>query len=160
MKSNILALTLLLAIGGAASAEEKRVVWQGEIMVTGVSPGCAASKDKVGDNYLSIFQPENNATITINTALNYLSFYGRRSAFSVRFSNLANGAPHNAIKIGGHGGQSLAAKGILTNISVSPPTVTATTPTLVIDATVTNWFVQQGCTATIRGAYVRRVDGP
>ena len=160
MKSNILALTLFIAIGGAASAEEKRVVWQGEIMVTDVSAGCTVSKDKIGDNYLSIFQPKNNATITINTTLNYLSFYGRRSAFSVRFSNVANGVAYSGIKIGGHGGQSLNASGNLTSISTTPATVTATTPTMVINAVVTNWFVQPGCTATIRGAYVRRVDAP
>jgi hypothetical protein len=156
MKSKLLAVAFLVAMTSAASA---RTNWQGEVMVTAVTAQCAAGGDQVGDNYLATFQPENNATITDNSTSNFLSFFNRRAAFSIKFENLAAGAPYTAVQVSGRGNHFTGA-GTVISISTAPAAVASSTQTLVINARIGNWFATPGCTATVRGAFVKRIDAP
>jgi hypothetical protein len=155
MKSAVLALMALLAMSGIASA---RTNWQGEVMVLAVT-GCEAGGDNVGDSYVGLFQPENNATITDNSTSNFLSFVGRRNGTSLKFSSLTAGVAYTGVQISGRGHHTTTS-GTIASISTAPATVSSTTPTLVINAKINNWFNTLGCTATIRGAFVKRVDAP
>jgi hypothetical protein len=44
------------------------------------------------------------------------------------------------------------------NLTVSPATITAATPSVTIDGTITHFFNVTGCTVTFEGAYVERID--
>ena len=154
MKSKFLALTFLVAMTGAATAKEN---WQGEVMVrvlTGAA--CAEENLQVGDNYLSNYLPEG---IADNGPNSFLSFLTRRSAFAMRFASTEPNSPYAGIKLTGRG-NFFPRNGLLVSFATTPANVTATTPTLVINARISNWEGVLGCTATIRGAYVLRVDAP
>jgi hypothetical protein len=152
MKSRLLALAFVVAMTSAASA---KVNWQGEVMVIAVSgAACAANKIAVADHYLSAYLPQN---ISDNGPASYISFVTRRSAFSARFTSTAAGSPYSATRVTGRGNFATSSGQILNAFS-TPATVTLTTPTLVINAQISNWEGAVGCTATIRGAYVKRVD--
>ena len=125
-------------------------------MVLAVSPACAASGDVVGDSYLAMFQPENNATILDNSTLNFLSFIGRRAAVSIKFASLTPGVAYSSVQVSGRG-HHFAGAGTITSISTAPLVVGSATQTVVINAVINNWFSTAGCTATIRGAFVKRV---
>ena len=154
MKSKLLALTFLVVITGAASAREN---WQGEVMVRALAgASCAANNLSVGDHYLSNYLPQG---VSDNGPNSYLSFHSRRSAFAIRFSSTAPDSAFVATRITGRGNFA-ASNGQLESFTRTPPTVTATTPTLVINAQISNWEGAPGCIATIRGAYVLRVDAP
>ena len=154
MKCKFLALTVLIAMTGAASAKEN---WQGEVMVRALAgASCAANNLQVGDHYLSNYLPQG---VSDNGPNSFLSFHSRRSAFAIRFSSTAPNSVFAAIRITGRG-NFVPSNGQLESFTRAPATITATTPTLVINAQISNWEGAPGCIATIRGAYVQRVDAP
>ena len=155
MKFFLVAASLLAVLMSSAYAKTN---WQGEVMVLGVS-NCAVGGDQIGDNYLATYQPKNGGTIVDNSTLNFLSILGRRNAFSIKFASLTAGVAYSGVYVSGRG-HHLTVSGNISSISTTPATVGASTPTLVINAVITNWLATPGCTATIRGAFVKRVDAP
>jgi hypothetical protein len=152
MKSNLLSLAFLAAMTTAASAT---VSWQGEVMVlssTGAS--CAAAELVAGQHYFSAYLPQN---LSNNGTSSGLTFLTRRSASAIRFTSMGPNATYTGTRINGRGGFA-AANGLIVSMTRTPAVVTATTPTLVINATITNFDGTTGCTATIRGAYVQRIN--
>jgi hypothetical protein len=159
MKSKILTLALLIATTSAASAAgPDKINWQGEVMVTAVSAGCASSGDVVGDHYLAMYQPKNGGTITANSTSNFLTFMARRNAFSLKFPTLTAGVAYTAVVVSGRGHHNPGVTGTIASISTTPSLVAASTPTIVINAQINNWYNTPACTATITGAFVKRVN--
>lgn len=154
MKRIFVAATLLAALMSSAYAKTN---WQGEVMVLGVS-NCALGGDQIGDNYLATYQPKNGGTIVDNTTSNFLSFLGRRNAFSIKWTNIGTGVAYTGVHVATRGHHSIVSGAI--TLSTTPITIAATTPSLVINAVITNWLNTPGCVATIRGAFIKRVDAP
>jgi len=44
------------------------------------------------------------------------------------------------------------------NLALTPATITASTPSLSIDGTITNFLDVTSCNVTFEGAYVKRID--
>ena len=151
MKSKLMALAFLVAMTSTASAT---VNWQGEIMVTTVSAGCAASGDLVGDNYLANYFPQG---LSNNGTISWLSFFNRRSGWVMRFTSTAAGAIYNGTRLTSRGPVTLA-NGQILSFTRTPAVITATTQTIAITAQISNWLGgNTGCTVTIQGAFTRRV---
>jgi hypothetical protein len=151
MKTKLLALAFVLALTSAASA---KVNWQGEVMITALSAGCDPAMDLVGDSYLSTYLPQNLSDNGVNS---WLAFFNRRSGWSIKFTSTAVNSAFSSTRISGRGNVTTG-NGLLVSFSRAPATVTETTGTVSINATLSNWQGTAGCTATMKGAYVRRVN--
>ena len=152
MKSKLLAIAVLIAMTGVASARES---WQGTFMVTAVAGAGCAGETAVGDHFLATYLPANVSNNGTNT---FMGFVRTRGAWSLRVAGLPTAnETYSAMLIDGraefgpNGGRVLA-------FSTIPATVTATTQTIVINTRLSNFHGTTGCTATIQGALVLRRD--
>jgi hypothetical protein len=159
MKTSLAALALLVGLTGIASSKTN---WEGKVVVIAVSEDCAGV-ESVGDHYTSAYQPANNATILDNVdGQHYWSFIGQRNGFAIQFPTpivggsvqyqgfLISSRGHTTTDVGQLGALSI------TDTGGAPIAITPTTPTVFIDATVTDWVNTVDCTATLRGAFVKR----
>lgn len=151
MKTKILAIALLAGMTVTASAREN---WQGTFMVNAVNAGCNG-EFVVGDHFLALYMPAN---ISNNGPNSFVAMVRQRQATSLKVVGLpAANKNYSAMTIGGRGEQ-ITSAGKFNSFSTTPATVTGTTPTLVINAVITNFQEITGCTATVRGALVQRSD--
>jgi hypothetical protein len=154
MKRLLIAIMLAGGFANAATAAPGEIVWQGDIFVKTVTAGCQGSW-AVGNFSRAVFKPANLGT---NGADTKLSLIGTRNGQRYFWpgAKFGNGA------IGGTGiGTTANVFTWTSNFSkatTQPATPTATTQTVVLKATITNFFNNPGCTVTVIGSLGLRPD--
>ena len=150
MKSILCATAIVFAMTGAENAANagNSTVWQGEIFVTTATSQCASGGIIVGDSYRTILAPKN---LPGNTTSDQLAvFFPRATSLIVPKSGTLNGAtsvtttvilPNASLWTESPTGQSYA---------VSPTTITKTTPSVTISATISHFWLD-GCSVKLSG---------
>jgi hypothetical protein len=152
------AISLALAtLAGSALAAP--LTWEGYATVTASTSQCSGVGGTApGDTHVSIFRPK----IASTDLLTFLSFVFLRSALTQE--NASESTVHQMNGSGNYTGFSIgprAAFGQYTgtyNMTVTPAPITALTPSVTIDGTITNYFNTAGCNVTFEAAYVQRID--
>jgi hypothetical protein len=138
-------------------------VWEGFVTVTASTSQCSgagggAGGTAPGDTYVSIFRPK----IAVTDSPSYLSFVLLRAALTQQ--NTSESTVHQMNGSGNYTGFGIGSRagfGQYTgtyNLAITPATITASTPSVMIDGTITNFFNTTGCNVTFEGAYVARID--
>jgi hypothetical protein len=134
-------------------------VWEGYATITASSPQCSGtSGTNPGDTLVSIYRPQTASTDTPT----YLSFVFLRAAFTQE--NTSESTVHQMNGSGNYTGFEVGSRALFSqytgtyNLSVTPAIVTASTPSVTIDGTITNFFNITGCNVTFEGVYVERID--
>ena len=151
MKSLPAAALLLAAAITPGLATE---VWQGDLFITTASAGCANDGIAVGDYFTAIYRPRN---LVDNGPDTRLALVASRSAqrYEVTNAPLSGSGPYKGVFITSRANVQTWT-GTFSAASVSPATPTATTQTVVIKATFTNFADVVGCTATLKGSLGNR----
>jgi hypothetical protein len=132
--------------------------WEGFATVT-ASTGCSGVAGATpGDTHVSIFRPKIASTDTPT----FLSFVFLRAALTQE--NASESTVHQMNGSGNYTGFAIGSRAAFSQYSgtykltLTPPTITAATPSVIIDGTITNYFNATGCSVTFEGAYVQRID--
>ena len=132
--------------------------WEGFATVT-ASTGCSGVAGTApGDTHVSIFRPKSASTDTPT----FLSFLFLRSAFTQE--NASESTVHQMNGSGNYTGAAIGSRAAFSqytgtyNLTLTPATITAATPSVIIYGTITNYFDAAGCSVTFEGAYVQRID--
>lgn len=155
MRLLALATTALTLLAGTALARNS---WEGHTIITAVNSTCVADGETVGRTLFSTYMP---AGISDNGADSHITFYGTRNAHSLKVAGaLAGGKNYNSIYINSYGKAGVqpqpAGQISAYTATVSPAPLSTTTEYINMTITITNWSTTPGCTATLRGSYVRR----
>lgn len=147
------AICAAIALLASVSIAEARVNWQGTVMFTAVSPQCTSDGWAIGNNFLSTFLPSG---LSNNGADTSIAFLQQRNAYSFRLVGRPTAAKaYVGVGINSAGGF-YSTSGAFYNFVMQPAVITATTPSIYVTGTVTNFAGTTGCTATFSGAYVLR----
>jgi hypothetical protein len=143
----------------AGSALAAPLTWEGFATVTASTTQCSGVGGTTpGDTHVSIFRPK----IASTDLPTFLSFVFLRSALTQE--NTSESTVQQMNGSGNYTGFSIgsrAAFGQYTgtyNMTVTPAPVTALTPSVMIDGTMTNYFNTAGCNVTFEGTYAQRID--
>ena len=133
--------------------------WEGFATITASTPQCSGVGGTApGSTHISIFRPK----IASTDLPTYLSFLLTRAAFT--HQNTSESTVHQMNGAGNYAGFEIGSRAAFAeytgayNLTLTPATVTAATPSVTIDGTITNFFNATGCTVTFEGAYVLRID--
>jgi hypothetical protein len=150
-----ISLALAFLPGPALAAP---VSWEGFATVT-ASTGCSGVPGTaLGDTHVSIFRPKIASTDTPT----FLSFVLLRSAFTQE--NASESTVHQMNGSGNYTGFAIGPRAGFAQYSgtykltITPAPVTASTPSVIIDGTITHYLNATGCSVTFEGAYVQRID--
>jgi hypothetical protein len=149
-----------LTISATSAAPQ---AWEGYATVTASTSQCSgagggAGGTAPGDTYVSIFRPK----IAVTDSASYLSFVLLRAALTQQ--NTSESTVHQMNGSGNYTGFGIGSRagfGQYTgtyNLAITPATITASTSSVMIDGTITNFFNTTGCNVTFEGAYVARID--
>ena len=155
---------LAAAAGGESATEavpSKDWPFDGLLQVLSVNDPGKCNGNGTGDEFRSVYRPVYDGTDSHPAAITVI---GHRSAFllydKAGTNKTLNGSGtygRDAIWSRGYSASTPSA-GTYT-LTVKPNTSSANTATTVlITGTITNWWSNTGCTATIRGVYQRRED--
>ena len=143
----------------ASSALAAPLTWEGYATVTASTSQCSGIGGTApGDTHVSIFRPK----IASTDSPTLLSFVFLRAA-----QTQENASESTVKQMNGSGNYTGFAIGSRAgfaqytgtyNMTVTPAPITALTPSVTIDGTITNYFNTAGCNVTFEGAYVRRID--
>ena len=129
-------LASVLAAGEPAAAATP-TVWQGDLFVTAVSPGCASGRVVVGDFYRGVLRPLQSG-VTVEA----LSFVSERSAFLLQApaGHTLGKVKATSTDIGGRAAFDRVVGGAPVTLTILPATITTRTPSVQIKGTVGNFF--------------------
>jgi len=147
----------MLAVAlAAAPAAATPAVWQGDLFVTAVTSACTGVTGK-NNFYTTVYRPD-VAPPPLGQAKEALSIYTGRGAFlieapgaTLRGSVVANSTAitRYATLVGGTGTAPV-------KLTITPATITATTPVVQISGTLGNFFNVSGCTAAVTAVLARQ----
>jgi hypothetical protein len=133
--------------------------WEGYATVTASTARCSGLAGTTpGDTQVSIFRPK----IASTDLPTFLSFVFLRAA--VTQENMSESIVHQMNGSGNYTGFAIGARAGFAqytgtyNLTITPAPITAATPSLMINGTITNYFNTTGCNVTFEGAYVQRID--
>jgi hypothetical protein len=145
-------LTISTALAAVAA-------WEGYATVIASTPQCSGVGGTApGDTHVSIFRPK----IASTDSPTFLSFVFLRAA--VTQENTSESTVPQMNGSGNYTGFAIGSRagfGQYTgtyNLTVTPAIVTASTPSVTIDGTITNFWNSTGCNVTFEGVYVERID--
>lgn len=142
----------------APTAASVAPVYQGTVFIVGVSSGCEPGQASVGDYYTMLYRQIAQAGSSFGGGV---AFVTPRSSFSYVLPKgvSLNGGRQNfpTVRVDGKSSQvgPLNYTGSL-DLTISPTTLTATTPSVYITGTVGDIFSYAGCNVTIRAALALR----
>jgi hypothetical protein len=154
MRATVLgACALLLSAGSAQSAF---IGWQGDLFVTAANAGCASTGFSKGDFFRAVYLPRNLGTNGPDTRL---SFIGSRHAQRYIKANAAygNGIWHGTTITGLSAGL-LNYNSNMVGAAAAPAVPAATTQTVVLRGTLTNFFGTVGCTVSFSGSLGKQIQ--
>ncbi len=150
------------SLPGAALAAA--TVWEGYATITASTPPCSGIGGTApGDTHVSIFRPKLCALcIGPPDTPTYLSFVFLRAALTQE--NTSESTVHQMNGSGNYSGFLVGSHALFSqytgayNLTLTPVTITAATPSVIIDGTITNFLNTTGCNVSFEGAYVQRID--
>jgi hypothetical protein len=147
----------LVSIPGAALAADS--VWDGFATVTAATTQCSGVGGAApGDTHVSVFRPK----IVSGEGPTFLSFVFLRAA--VTQENTSEATVHQMNGSGNYSGFKVSNTAGFSqytgtyNLTVTPATITAATPSVTIDGTINNYLDVAGCNVTFLGSYAERLD--
>jgi hypothetical protein len=147
----------LATLHGSAFAAP--LTWEGYATVTASTTQCSGIGGTApGDTHVSIFRPK----IASTDSPTFLSFVFLRGAQTQQ--NASEPTVHQMNGSGNYTGFAIGSRAGFAgytgtySMAVTPAPVTALTPSVTIDGTITNYFNTAGCNVTFEGAYVQRID--
>ena len=147
----------LASLPGSALAAAN--AWEGFATVTASTAQCSGVGGTApGDTHVSIFRPKIATTDTPS----FLSFIFVRGAFTQE--NTSETTVHQMNGSGNYTGFAIGPRAAFAqytgtyNLTLTPAIITAATPSVIIDGTLTNFYNVTGCNVTFEGAYVHRID--
>jgi hypothetical protein len=151
-------LSLALAtLPGAALAAPSS--WEGFATILTSTPQCSGiGGTNPGDTHISIYRPK----IASTDLPTYLSFILTLAAFT--HQNTSESTVHQMNGSGNYAGFGIGSRAAFAeytgafDLTVTPATVTAATPSVTIAGTITNFFNTTGCTVNFEGVYVERIN--
>jgi hypothetical protein len=156
MAAGCISLALASLPGPALAAAD---AWEGYATVTASTAACSgAGGTAPGDTHVSIFRPK----IASNDTPTFLSFVFVRGALTQE--NISEDTVHQMNGSGSYGGFAIGPRaGVVSytgkyKLTLTPAIITAATPSVIIDGTITNFFNTTGCNVTFEGVYVHRID--
>jgi hypothetical protein len=133
--------------------------WEGYATVTASTAQCSGlAGTTLGDTQVSIFRPK----IASTDLPTFLSFVFLRAAITQE--NTSESIVHQMNGSGNYTGFAIGSRARFAqytgtyNLTITPATITAATPSVTIDGRITNFFNTTGCNVTFEGAYVQRID--
>lgn len=150
------AAAIVAFTSGAALAADTQKTWQGLVTIYTVTSQCASANTEVGDFVTAVYRPKLASTNT-NT---FLSFIYSRAAMT--FQNMSEATrpqmrgAGNYTSTGINGRAKSFSNSSTYSFTITPATITASTPSVTINGKINNYFATVGCTVTFAGGFGRR----
>ncbi len=146
-----------LAMTAAAGAATAPTVWEGEVFTTLATGACVAAGNNVGDFSQTIFAP---GGLPGNGASDVIAFFTPRGGavqFQPTTGTLGTAATFNMTILGHDASSAVIPNVTLGQIfTVTPSTISSTTPAITLTGTYSNFWGIAGCDITFQGTMQKR----